>query len=98
MQADFRRISIRTDDEMRTVQMARGLRAVAATVIIGGIVIAALDTAPTTERETSRDAIADPAASSAIGIPLISPEPSAPASGELEPALERIERSMEHPG
>lgn len=61
MQADFRRISIRTDEEMRTVRLARGLRAVAATVIIGGIVIAAVDTVPTIERSTSRDDTADPA-------------------------------------
>lgn len=78
MQADFNRISIRTDEETRTVRLARGLRAVAATVIIGGIVIAAVDTVPTMERSTSRDDTADP------------------ASRELEPALERIERSMEH--
>ena len=97
MQADFNRISIRTDEEMRNVRLARGLRAVAATVIIGGIVIAAFDTVPTTEREMSRDAIADPAGSSAIGVPRVSPELSAPASRKLEPPLERIERSMEHP-
>jgi hypothetical protein len=67
MQADFNRMSVRTDEEMRTARLARGLRAVAATMIVGGSVIAALDTDPTTERE-------------------------------IQPALERIERSMEHPG
>ncbi|HSQ10879.1 MAG TPA: hypothetical protein VLN25_09745 [Burkholderiaceae bacterium] len=77
------------------MRLARGLRAVAATVIIGGIAIAALDTTPTTELEISRDAIADPAGSPAIGAPL-SADPSAPASRELESPLERIERSMEH--
>ena len=71
MQADFNRMSVRTDEEMRTARLARGLRAVAVTMIVGGIVIAALDTDPTTEREVSR---------------------------EKQPALERIERSMERPG
>jgi hypothetical protein len=96
MQADFRKLSIRTDEEMRTMRLARGLRAVAATVIVGGIVIAAFDTVPTAERELSRDAIADPAGSPAIGAPLFSAARSAPASREVEPALERIERSTEH--
>ena len=78
------------------MRLARGLRAVAATVIIGGIAIAALDATPTTELEISRDAIADPAGSPVIGVPLFSADPSAPASRELESPLERIERSMEH--
>jgi hypothetical protein len=51
MQADFNRMSVRTDEELRTARLARGLRVVAATMIVGGIVIAALDTEPTTERE-----------------------------------------------
>ena len=51
MQADFNRMSVRTDEEMRTARLARGLRALAVTMIVGGIVIAALDTDPTTERE-----------------------------------------------
>ena len=60
MQADSNKMSVRTDEEMHMLRLARGLRAVAATMIVGGIVIAALDTDPTTEREMSRDAIADP--------------------------------------
>jgi hypothetical protein len=67
MRADFNRMSVRTDEELRTARLARGLRVVAATMIVGGIVIAALDTEPTTEREK-------------------------------QPALERSERGMEHPG
>ena len=96
MQADFSRMSLQTDEERRTVWLARGLRAVAVTVIVGGIAIAALDTVPTTEREMSRDAMEDPAGSPAIGAPLFSALPSAPVSRELESLLERIERSMEH--
>lgn len=96
MQADFRRMSLRTDDEMRTIRLARGLRAVAATMIVGGIVIAAIDTAPTAEHEMSRVELAEPATNLANGAPLSSAEPSAPGSRESEPVLERIERSMEH--
>jgi hypothetical protein len=81
---------------MRTMRLARGLRAVAATVFVGGIAIAALDSGPTAELGLSRNATTDPAGSPAIGAPLFSAEPSSPASPELEPALERIERSMEH--
>jgi hypothetical protein len=96
MQANFSKISMQADEDLRMVRLARGLRAVAATVIVGGIVIAAFDTAPPTERSTSRDATADPAGNSAISAPLVSPEPSTPASRKSEPALDRIERSMEH--
>jgi hypothetical protein len=98
MQTNFSRISMRADEDLRMVRLARGLRAVAATVIVGGIVIAAFDTTPTTERLTSRDVIADPAEDSATSVPRISPERSAPSLREIEPDLERIERSMEHQG
>lgn len=98
MQTNFSRISMRADEDLRMARLARGLRAVAATVIVGGIVIAAFDTAPPTERLTSRDAIAEPAGDSATGVPRISPERSAPSSREIEPDLERIEQSTEHQG
>jgi hypothetical protein len=96
MQADFSRMSIRTEEEMRTMRLARGLRAVAVTVVVGGIAIATHDAVPTTELEFLRNAMTDPAGSPAIGAPLFSAEPSASASRELEPVLERIERSMKH--
>lgn len=68
----------------------------AATAIVGGIVIAALDTVPISEFEISRDAVTDPAGSPTIGAPLHRAALSAPAARESEPPLERIERSMEH--
>ena len=86
---------MRTDEEMRTMRLARGLRAVAATVIVGGIVIAALrhgsdggarDVARC-HRRPGRSPLAS-AQAHRVG----------PASREIEPALERIERSMEHHG
>ncbi len=102
MKADFSRIPMQTDEEMRAVRLARGLRAVAASVIIGGIVIAAFEADPTAERSTSRGAGVVAAEDSATGVPLASPTQvapvSVPASREIEPALERIERSMEHHG
>ena len=93
MQADFSRMSVRTDEEMRTVRLARGLRAVAATMIVGGIVIAALERSDT-EREV-RDA-GD--AGSLRSVAAASTQRCRPGIAGDEPALERIERSMEHPG
>ena len=73
MKADFSRIPMQTDEEMRAVRLARGLRAVAASVIIGGIVIAAFEADPTAERSTSRGAGVVAAEDSATGVPLASP-------------------------
>lgn len=98
MQTSIGRTSQQVDEDLRIVRLARGLRAVAATVIVGGIVIAAFDTVPTTERLTSHDAIADPAENAALSVPRSRPALSGPESREVEPAVERIERSMEHPG
>jgi hypothetical protein len=102
MQADFTKISQQSEDEMRTVRLARGLRAVAASVIVGGIVIAAFEADPTAVDSTSRGAGGDAEENFATGVPPVSPTQasplSAPASREIEPVLERIERSMEHHG
>jgi hypothetical protein len=87
---------------MRAIRLARGLRAVAASLIVGGIVIAAFDTAPTVGRSTPRDAGVDPVENHATGVPLVSPTQespvSAPAAQDDDPALSRVEKSMESHG
>lgn len=92
MQADFNRMSLRSDEEMRNARLARGLRAVAATVIIGGIVIAAVET-------TAPERPASPAALPVLGTGTAS-DPAGvkvPPSGS-EPLLDRIDRTMEQHG
>jgi hypothetical protein len=92
MQADFSRMSLRTQEEVRNARLARGLRAVAATVIIGGIVIAAFET-------TVPERPASPAVLPVLGIGTTS-DPAgllAPPSGS-EPLLDRIDRTMEQHG
>lgn len=83
----------RNDEELRNARMARGLRAVALSLVIGGIVLAALDTthAPRGEQRDAADAIVD----TATGVPLVSPT-SRPAGDE--PALRQVDHAMEGHG
>lgn len=92
MKADLNRMSLRTEEEMRNARLARGLRAVAATVIIGGIVIAAFETT-VPERPTSPTAL-----------PVLGTSTSSEPTGVMtppsvsEPLLDRIDRTMEQHG
>jgi hypothetical protein len=97
MHHDFRRAQLPSDDEIRNIRLARGLRAVAATMVVGGIVLAAFDTthAPRNVPRDASEAVVD----YATGIPLVSPAPDvAPASGADDPALRRVDHAMENHG
>jgi hypothetical protein len=91
-----------SEEAMRNTRLARGLRAVAATLIVGGIVIAAFDTAPTAGRSTPQGTGVDPVESDATGVPLVNPTRespvSAPAAQDDDRALGRVEKSMESHG
>jgi hypothetical protein len=90
---------LRSEEEIRNARLARGLRAVAATVIVGGIVIAALETqAPQSHPVPSAGLVEE----NASGLPAVPAElpAAAPAAApaETDPALRRLDRAMEHHG
>jgi hypothetical protein len=99
MHADLSKVPDPSEDDIRNARLARGLRAVAATVIVGGIVIAALDTTAPVPRNAPRDSI-DQVDSTASGVPLVSPAADvAPRiSGQEDPALQRVDKAMEQHG
>ena len=79
-----------TEDEAKYLRLARGMRAVAATLIVGGIVIAAI-TAPSASL-SSPDDVVGPADSQATGLPLVNPATdSILAPGQQDPALKRVD-------
>jgi len=88
--------AVPTDEEMRNLRLARGLRAVAATLVIGGIVLAALDTSH--EAHSGRRDAADAIVDTATGVPLMGPTDTSPATGREDPALRQIDHAMENHG
>lgn len=88
------------DDTLQNTRLARGLRAVAATLIVGGIVIAAMETGAPESRTAPGDgasSVIQPGAATGVVTPAaISPD-ARPAGG-AEPLLDRIDRAMEQHG
>jgi hypothetical protein len=90
-----------SEEAMRNARLARGLRAVAATVIVGGIVIAAFDSGLPSSRVAPGDGPIGPAGASGTAAPIVSPAADAPTSPPAvvdDPALGRLDRAMEQHG
>lgn len=86
-----------SDEDLRLKRMAHGTRAVAAAVIVGGIVIAAFES--TSAPDHARVLEAAPAASDFTrGEPAAGAPNVVPAAGETDPALRRLDRAMESHG
>lgn len=89
-----------SEDTLQNTRLARGLRAVAATLIVGGIVIAALETGEPVSRAVPGDIpssqIQPGGATGAAGPAAVSP--AALPAGGVEPMLERLDRTMEQHG
>jgi hypothetical protein len=85
-----------SDEDLRLKRMAHGTRAVAAAVIVGGIVIAAFESAPTTDRARVHEAA--PASSDFTGGEPAGAAGVVPSAGEIDPALRRLDRAMESHG
>jgi hypothetical protein len=95
------RNSYPSEEEMRNTRLARGLRAVAATVIVGGIVIAAFDNGLSSSRVAPGDGPIGQAGANDAAAPLVSPAadaPTSPPAVEDDPALGRLDRAMEQHG
>jgi hypothetical protein len=88
------------EDTIQSTRLARGLRAVAATLIVGGIVIAALETGEPVSRSVPGDTpfsqIRSGAATGEATPTAVSP--TTPPSLGADPMLERLDRAMEQHG
>ena len=90
-----------SEEAMRNTRLALGLRALAATVIVGGIVIAALDNGVPSNRAMPGGAPIGQVDLYGTAAPLVTPATEAPASratGAEDPALGRIDKAMEQQG
>ncbi len=88
--------SFRTNEEILNARLVRVLRAVAASVIVGGMVIAALDMAPQPSGSPSADGIEGSSSSAVPRVGPASEEGLMPATGQEDPALKRTDGAAEH--
>ena len=86
------------DDDLRLKRMAHGTRAVAAAVIVGGIVIAAIESAPTSNRFHALDATSAATEISTGESAAGAAASAVPEAQESDPALQRVDQAVEHRG
>lgn len=101
MRSQTKRSNYPSEEEMRNTRLERGLRAVAATVIVGGIVIAGLDGGLSSSRVAPGVAPIGQVGATGTAAPLVSPAADAPTSRPSDaddPALGRLDRAMEQHG
>lgn len=101
MHDDHSEIALPSEEEMRNVRLARGLRAVAASVIVGGLVLVAIETMLPAGRSVAINApeIQAPARSLPLVTPAAARPDAAPAPGDItDPLLRRIEEGVVHHG
>jgi len=97
MRTDFINTRGWSEEDQRLKRMAHGTRAVAAAVIVGGIVMAAFESTPTPDRARAIEAA--PASSSFTrGEPVPGAASAVPAAGEIDPALRLLGHAMESHG
>jgi hypothetical protein len=93
-----------SDDEIRFVRLARGIRALAAALVVGGIVISIFETAPPAQRARPTDAAPEDARAYAFVEPhaaMAIAAPAAEAAGAartVDPAQARLDRDNGHRG
>ena len=104
MRVDLRRSHPLSDDEIRYVRLARGMRAIAAALVVGGIVIAIFETAPPAQRARPTDAAPEDARAYAFVEPYAAIAIAAPAAQavvaarNVDPAQARLVRGNGHRG
>lgn len=87
-----------SEDALQNTRLARGLRAIAATLIVGGIVIAALETGEPGSRAIGNvpSGAVQPDGAAPLAPTLVSP--AARPAGSPDPMLERLDHGMEQHG
>lgn len=99
MHSNYSEIALLSEEEVRNARLARGLRAVAASVIVGGLVVVIVETMVPTSRSVAINAPAIPAPARAMPLatPAALPE-AAPAPGDIDPLLRRMEEGVTQHG
>ena len=96
MPVDHNEIALLSEESMRNRRLVRGLQAVVASVIVGGLGVVAVETMLPPGRSVTANAPAAPAP--ARSVPLAAPAgartDAAPAPAAGEPLLQRIEHSV----
>lgn len=104
MRVDLRRSRPSSDDEIRYVRLARGMRAIAAALVVGGIVIAIFEAAPPAQRARPTDTAPEDARAYAFVEPYAAMAIAAPAgqavvtARNVDPAQARLDRGNGHRG
>ena len=105
MRVQLSKFQPQSDDEMRYLRLARGLRAIAAALVVGGIVVATFETAPPAQRVRPTDATPEEARAYAVVEPHAAMATAAPAAQavvaaarDAEPASARVDRDKEQRG
>ncbi len=102
MRADLSKFQPQSDDEIRYVRLARGMRAIAAALVVGGIVVATFETAPPPQRVRPTDATPEDARAYAVVEPHAAMATAAPAAQavvaaarDTDPAHTRLDRGKD---
>ena len=102
MRVDLSKPQLPSDDEIRHVRLARGMRAVAASLVVGGIVVATFETAPPTQRVRPTNATPEDARVYAVFEPHAAMATAAPAAQavvaaarDTDPAHARLGRGKD---
>jgi hypothetical protein len=106
MRIHLSRFQPQSDDENRYLRLARGMRAIAAAVVVVGIVVATFETAaPPTQRVRPTDATPEDARAYAVVEPHAAMATAAPAAQavvaaarNVDPASARLDRDKEQRG
>lgn len=100
MHSNDSEIALPSEEQMRNTRLARGLRAVAASVIVGGLAVVTFETMVPASRSVAANVPTTTAP--ARGTPLVTPAATlpdvTPAPRDADPQLQRIEEGVIHHG
>jgi hypothetical protein len=102
MRAHLSKFQPQSDDEIRYVRLARGMRAIAAALVVGGIVVATFEAAPPPQRVRPTNATPEDARAYAVVEPHAAMATAAPAAQavvsaarDTDPAHARLDRGKD---
>ncbi len=94
MRIELRRSLPPSDDEIRYVRLARGLRAIAAALVVGGIVVATFEAAPPAQRVRPTDVTPEDARAYAFIEPHAAMATAAPAAQSVVAAARETDSAQ----
>lgn len=100
MHSNYSEIALLSEEEARNTRLARSLRAVVASVIVGGIAVIIVETMLPASRSVAVNApaISAPARNAPLVTPAATLPDAAPAPRDADPQLRRMEEGVIHHG